>query len=100
MDQRNAVLSIIFRALTNLNEELPTSSKVPINVEIRLFGANAALDSLSLVSVVIDVETAIADELGHTLSLTDDRAMNQEVSPFEDVRSLTAYILLLLGEKG
>lgn len=99
MDQGQAVHTIIFRALSNLNEELPAESKVPINVDTKLFGAGAELDSLSLVSVIIDVETAIADELGHAISLTDDRAMNQEMSPFDDVRSLSSYILILLAEK-
>jgi hypothetical protein len=99
MDQREAVLQIIFRALSSLNQELPADSKVPVSVETKLFGSDAPLDSLSLVSVIIDVETAVADDLGHSLSLTDDRAMNQEVSPFDNVGTLASYILILLAEK-
>ena len=100
MDQRAAVHAIIFRALEVLNNELPEASRIVIGPETKLFGPGAQLDSLSLVSVIIDVETAIGDDLGHAIALTDDRAMNQEVSPFDDVGTLTAYILMLLAEKG
>ena len=99
MANRNAVLNIIFRALENLNEELEDSSKVAINEQIKLFGADAALDSLSLVSVIVDVETAISDDFT-PVSLTDDRAMSREISPFSDVTALTDYIVELLTEAG
>jgi hypothetical protein len=99
MNQTELVQNIIFRALDSLNAELPPASRVPVSVDTPLFGGQAALDSLSLVSVIIDVETGVADELGHPISLTDDRALNQKVSPFSDVRALTSYILVLLAEK-
>jgi hypothetical protein len=35
---------------------------------------------------------------GRAVSLTDDRAMSQEVSPYTDVESLTAYVVELLSE--
>jgi hypothetical protein len=99
MNEPERVNQIIFRALESLNAELPEESKIPVGVETPLFGEKAALDSLSLVSVIIDVETAVADELGRPVSLTDDRALNQPVSPFSDVKALSSYILVLLAEK-
>ncbi len=48
--------------------------------------------------MIVDVEAAISDASGRDLSLTDDRAMSQPVSPFSDVTALTAYIMLLLSE--
>jgi hypothetical protein len=56
------------------------------------------LISHSLVSVIVDVESAMSEQAGHEISLTDDRAMSQEISPFSDVNSLTAYIELLMSE--
>lgn len=93
------VQKIIFDALESLNEELDQASRVTINSETKLFGADAALDSLSLVSVIVDVETNISAALGHSIALTDDRAMSQEVSPFSDVQALTKYIVQLAAEK-
>jgi hypothetical protein len=50
------------------------------------------------VSVIVDVETAVADELGRAVSLTDDTAMTQEVSPFSNVTTLADYIVQQLGQ--
>jgi acyl carrier protein len=93
-----AIQGIILRALDNLNEELDAESKIAVSTDTRLFGADAALDSLSLVSVIVDVETEISTEAGRQITLTDDRAMIREVSPFADVRALTAYVVELLAE--
>ncbi|MES2151902.1 MAG: hypothetical protein V4508_19150 [Pseudomonadota bacterium] len=98
MMNQEAVQAIILHALENLNEERGPGEQLDIGLDTCLFGADAVLDSLSLVSVIVDVEAAMSDASGRDLSLTDDRAMGQPVSPFSDVKALTAYILLLLSE--
>ena len=62
-----------------------------------LFGPDAELDSLSLVSVIVDIETALNCDYSLDLSLTDDLAMTREISPFTDVPALKAYILELIA---
>jgi acyl carrier protein len=94
---KNSVIDIIYRALQALNEELDADKRVPLAPDTRLFGPEATLDSLSLVSVIVDVESAVADELGQAVSLTDDEAMSQEVSPFSSVDTLASYILKQLA---
>ncbi len=98
MLNQDAVQAIIFQALGNINDERGPDEQIAIAADTRLFGADAVLDSLSLVSVIVDVEAAISDAAGRDISLTDDRAMSQPVSPFSDVGALSAYILLLLSE--
>ena len=93
MDSKAAVIEIIYRALRSLNEELEEDKRVALAPDTKLFGPEASLDSLSLVSVIVDVESGVADELGHAISLTDDKAMSQAVSPFSDVTTLTNYIV-------
>ena len=97
MADKDAVIDIIYSALKALNEELDADKRVLLSPHTRLFGPEASLDSLSLVSVIVDVETAIADELGASISLTDDHAMSQAVSPFSSVTSLADYILAQLA---
>ncbi len=99
MSQREAVQGIIYRALQSLNAELSPAAQVAISDETLLLGENSLLDSLSLVSVIVDVESALQDELGHSVSLTDDRAMSYQPSPYVDVKALLTYILLLLSEQ-
>jgi hypothetical protein len=98
MLSKDAVHEIIFEALKNVNDERGPDEQLDISSTTILFGADAVLDSLSLVSVIVDVEAAVSEVSGRDVVLTDDRAMSQEVSPFLDVSSLTAYILLLLSE--
>lgn len=90
---RGAVQQIILEALNTINEERPPEERFAVGPDTLLFGADAPLDSLSLVSVIVDVEQAVSDAAGVEISLTDDRAMSQEVSPFTDVEALTSYIL-------
>jgi acyl carrier protein len=56
-----------------------------------LFGFDARLDSLDLVSVITDVEEALSDHLDYFLSLTDDAALSREVSPFDTIGTLLDY---------
>jgi acyl carrier protein len=98
MLNKETIHSIIFEALKNINEERGPNEKLIIDINTRLFGADAVLDSLSLVSVIVDVESSVSERAGFDIFLTDDRAMSQDVSPFTDVNSLTAYIQFLLSE--
>jgi len=93
-----AVQELVLHALENLNEERGPDDKLVVGPQTRLFGADAELDSLALVSVIVDVEEAVSTASGRTVRLTDDRAMSQEVSPFTDVEALTAYVVELLSE--
>lgn len=89
------ILEIIIRALENLNSELTDDRKIDVGLDTPLFGPNATLDSLSLVSVIVDVEMDVSDALNKSISLTDDRAMSQEISPFDSVQTLLNYIMTL-----
>ena len=92
---QDPILEIIFQSLANLNAERDASDQVPVGIETQLFGGNSVLDSLALVSVISDVEMGVSDAMGEVITLTDDRAMSQKISPFTNVRTLCAYILSL-----
>jgi len=94
----DTITTIILDALSAANAERAPPERFEVNEDTRLFGEDAVLDSLTLVSVIVDVETALRDEFGLSISLTDDRAVSQAVSPFTDVRALRAYIEELRGD--
>ncbi len=99
MLNKDQIQEIIFQALATLNEERSADEQIKIDGTTCLFGSDAVLDSLSLVSVIVDVEMAVSDASGQEVSLTDDKAMSQTVSPFSNVGTLTDYILLVLSGK-
>lgn len=96
--KEDQVLDAIYRSLRTLNEERGDDEQIEIDAQTCLFGEGSALDSLSLVSVIVDLETLVSDEFGRSISLTDDKAMSHEPVPFTDVTALKNYILHLLGD--
>jgi acyl carrier protein len=56
------------------------------------------LDSLGLVTLIVDLEERLQDELGLPVALGTERALSQRHSPFRTVGTLTDYILELAGE--
>ncbi len=86
-------IRIVLDALDRLNDELDTP--IEVSPQTRLFGSDAVIDSLSLVSVIVDVEAEASEKMGIPVSLTDDRAISQPVSPFTDPETLAAYLISL-----
>lgn len=98
MSTQSIVTKIALDALVSLNMELPEDKQVPVAEDTNLFGNEAVLDSLSLVSVIVDVEGGVSDAFSKNVALTDDEAMSQTVSPFTNVKTLVAYIVAKLEE--
>lgn len=93
-----SVQTIIIESLQELNEELENQNLENIDSNTKIFGGNGALDSLSLVSFITDIEEHISNEYGKEIVLADEKAMSAKTSPFRNVESLTTYIESLLEE--
>ena len=63
-----------------------------------MLGRESVLDSLRLVRLMIAVEQEVADTLGVTLTLADERALSMNDSPFRTIGSLAQYIEVLISE--
>lgn len=61
-----------------------------------LIGSSRILDSMGLVNVIVDIETAFLDE-DIEISLTSETAMSGRISPFRSVGSLCNFIARQLG---
>jgi len=56
------------------------------------------LDSLELVSYIVDVEQRLKEKHKLEISLADERAMSRSRSPFRNIGTLLDYICELVGE--
>jgi acyl carrier protein len=92
------IQNIIFDALEMVNHSRDDDDKVPITPETLLFGDDGHLDSMGLVSLLIDVEESLLAK-DFKISLSDERAMSEKNSPFKSIPSLTRYIAKLMEEK-
>jgi len=97
--ERSAILEIVLKQVNSLVDTFPEDQKFEINESVVLFGRNSNIDSLSLVSLIVDLEAYFLDEHNLEISLTDDRAMTREISPFNTVTSLTDYLDELINKK-
>jgi len=91
------VEQLIIEALNELNDEFPDDEKIIISSDTILFGKDSQIDSLSLVSLIVSIESKLCSILDRDLSLTDDRAMTRSESPFLNVQTLKSYILEIVG---
>ena len=93
------ILSIVIEA----SKEIIRENDLPL-VEIEegteLLGENGALDSMGIVELVSDLEMAIEDSYGKTISLFDDEMLSDVNGPFESPKLLSKHICsVLLKEK-
>jgi acyl carrier protein len=63
-----------------------------IGEDTRLLGRKGVLDSMGLVTLIVDVEQRLEEEYGAVVVLADERAMSQKRSPFRTVGTLSDYI--------
>ena len=69
-----------------------------INFDTTIYGNDSRLDSLGLINLIVAVEQNVEDKFDITITLADERAMSQEISPFRTVGSLADYIEMILEE--
>jgi acyl carrier protein len=82
---------VVLDAVRNLNLARPADAQMDASPEAPLFGPDTPLDSLGLVSLLIDIEEALSDR-GFDVTLGDAKAMSRSASPFRSVPVLVAYI--------
>ncbi len=88
---------IVLAAMSSANLTRAADSQMTVASDAPIFGPGSPLDSLGLVSLLMDIEDGLA-QLGIQLTLSDARAMSRKRSPFRDVPELVAFMTELLTE--
>jgi acyl carrier protein len=52
---------------------------------------------MTIVSIVVDLESELTDTFNKEISLSDDKAMSRKISPYDNVKNLIEYIIELLN---
>ncbi|MFP4369560.1 MAG: hypothetical protein ACLFR2_08265 [Candidatus Kapaibacterium sp.] len=98
MTDNDKIISIIYEAIEEINEELPKNRRVKKEPDTILFGEGGSIDSITLVNLIVTIEGLIEDEFDKSVTLADEKAMSQANSPFRSVASLADYTASLLEE--
>jgi acyl carrier protein len=85
------IQALVLEAVRNLNLARTPETQLDVSPEAPLFGPGSPLDSLGLVSLLIDVEEALG-ERGFEVTLSDARAISRSTSPFRSVPAFVGHI--------
>lgn len=97
MADRERVQEAVYRAVDELNKQLPKGISVSKSPDAVLYGKTGKLESIDVVTLIMEVEDQVKAEFGTSITIADDRAMSQENSPFLTVGTLTDYVAELLN---
>jgi acyl carrier protein len=93
---RNQVAAAVVAGVRDVAAQRQGGEPPAVTESTRLLGRGAVLDSLGLVTLIVDLEERIEQEFGHSVTLASERAMSQASSPFLSVATLTEHICGLL----
>jgi acyl carrier protein len=96
--KRDELISLICQTVAEFLGQARGTTSGPLDETTRLFGKEGLLDSLGLVTLLIDIEQAVNERTGLMIALADDRAMSQSRSPFRTIGTLADYIETLTNE--
>ena len=95
---RDKVFALVSSALAELNDELEYDSLRDIHEETPVFGGDEGIDSLSLVTLVANLEHEVAQAFDKKVVLADEKVMSERNTPFKTAGTLTDFISRQLGE--
>ena len=94
--EKEAIQKIIIESVT---EYLEIKGKdIAVNEHSALIGTNTILDSIGLVTMVVEIESRLSEH-DVEVSLTSEKAMSAAVSPFRSVNALTNFIYTQIQEQ-
>ena len=96
---KEEITIVVTETLIENNAEIKSPLLVSPGPDTVLFWKDGILDSLELVKLISDLEENIYRKFGKQITLADEKAMSQRISPFRTVRSLADYIDKLLTEQ-
>lgn len=96
MGLEDDVTAAIYRAIDDVNLQLPAAGRMTKARDTVLFGREAGLDSLGLVNLIVALERYLERGLGQAVPLSTADMMLEPDNPFATVRSLEGYVVTRL----
>ena len=84
--------------IRSLIETAPETFDNSLNDDTPIFGTKGNLDSLGLVSLLVNLEQNIEDKYGIPITIADEKAMSLKNSPFRTINTLSEYLNGIINE--
>jgi acyl carrier protein len=88
---KDSVFSIVKGAIDDINEELNYDSLRNVDHATPLYGGTSGIDSLSLVTLISELEMQVSDHFGTSVILADEKALSMKRSPYRNVGTLVDF---------
>ncbi len=93
------IREIVSEGIDHVNKSLVNSEALnALDPSATLYGSGGALDSLSLVALVTELEERVSEVLGVTIVLADEKMVSLRNSPFRSIDALVEYIELCVDK--
>ena len=89
---KNEITGVVLQTVVEYNKSVDEADKILTEMDVDLYGGDANLDSLGLVSFIVGLEQNIEDKFNKSVSLANEKAMSQNSSPFKNLSSLVEFI--------
>ena len=95
----HTIRDIIYTAIDKINEDRNENEFLPKSLDVVLAGESAFLNSLQILTIIVEIEEGIEENFGEDLSLLERMTELLEQHPSITVSLLLTHISGLLGKE-
>ncbi len=91
-DTNDLFLEIIYSAIKEVNKQQPPEYQLNLDKNEFLISDKSSLDSLGLITLLINIEEKISKKFKINLNLLDEELISEKNTPFETLASLAVWL--------
>jgi len=96
--QREVALDVVIACVKDAIEQFGSGEAVEVTADTVIVGPSAALDSIAVVSLIVDIEQRLETDHNVAITLASERAMSQRSSPFRTCSVLADHVCATIAE--
>jgi acyl carrier protein len=85
-------MEVLFSCVDEINKQLPPDEKLKKEVDTKLAAEGGHLDSLGLITLLVEMEESLKNSLDIDCSLVDELTQEHEESPFLTIGTLAKWV--------
>ena len=97
---RDTGIQVVIASLCDVFDLIDEPVPATLDENTVIVGEGAVLDSLGVVSLIVEIEQRLEQEYEVAVTLASERAMSQRSSPFRTVGVLADYMVTTIEEDG
>ena len=94
--KKELILRKIYESIDEHNMLNPEEYQMSKSLGTHIMGNNSVLDSLGLLSFLVDLESKIKEEINLKSNLVNEELISDNSNQYEDVKSILNYILSIM----